>query len=72
MGLISRNSEVQSGAYCIKGTRIPVTDIQYLYYHLGYSTDQLLEMFATPLNRKQIEAAITFKRSSLSKISKGV
>lgn len=56
--LISRDPGIQLGAYCIRGTRIPVDTIK-TYYKAGDSVEILMNLFS--LTREQVEAALDFR-----------
>jgi len=56
---ISKDAEVCGGRACIDGTRIRVMDIVGLHQH-GYTPEQMLNVYATPLTLAQVHAALTY------------
>ena len=58
--LISRNPNIQSGAYCIRGTRCPVRSIK-TEYQGGDRIESLMK--DRSLTREQVLAALRFRSS---------
>lgn len=56
--LISRNPQIQFGAYCIRGTRIPVKAIRGMY-KAGDSSEYIRKSYN--LSQEQMEAALHFR-----------
>jgi len=57
--LISRNPQIQFGAYCIRGTRIPVTTIKGML-KCGDSIDYIMRSYR--ITREQALAAQNFRQ----------
>lgn len=60
---VDRNLNKVGGAWCFKGTRLPVAT---LFEHLdqGSTIDQFLEWFPA-VNREQVHQVLAFAKSSL-------
>ena len=62
--LVSRNSEIMSGALCFTGTRVPVQNL-FDYLEGTSSLDDFLEDFPT-VSRKRSVAVLEAARESLA------
>lgn len=56
---ITRRADTMSGAYCIAGTRIPVSMVKS-YVRLGYDADHIIAEFPS-LTHEQINCALAFR-----------
>lgn len=56
---ITKDPEVCGGKACVDGTRIRVMDVVGLHRH-GYTPQQMLNVYATPLTLAQVHAALTY------------
>ena len=56
---ISRKPDVMAGAYCISGTRIPVTTIRGCFR--DWSVERILKEYPS-LTRADVIAALSFRR----------
>jgi len=63
---ISRNPNVMSGAYCIRGTRIPAWLIQN-FNRNGMSARRIVKFYDGRYTVKQIQAAIDFRKKRRAK-----
>lgn len=58
--VVVKKKNVMGGAFCVAGTRIPVTNIKYLYKAKKITPEQIVTKYYTQLSLDQVKAVLAW------------